>query len=161
MVKSYVLAIKCILTTDGYAWDDEKVILSSLMRACKLVNDRGKTCFPIQCGLLELILFQVGRYFSNRDQPYLMILYQALFLLGYYGLMRVGELTTVDYSDHTVKATNIHMSCNKEKLMVVLYSSKTHDHSNRPQTIKIESPRVYQDHKYKDIFVLSEHYACI
>ena len=62
----------------------------------------------------------------------------ALFALGYYGLMRVGELT---YSTHVVKAANVHMATNKDKLLVVLYSSKTHSVADRPQKIKIISNR--------------------
>ena len=57
-VKSYVLAIKKTLVIDGYKWIDEKILLSSLTRACKLVNDHVRMRFPIQCGLLEIILFE-------------------------------------------------------------------------------------------------------
>ena len=69
---------------------------------------------------------------------YLEIMYSALLALGYYGLMRVGELTL---SPHVVKAANIFLADNKDKILIVLYSSKTHDESNRPQKIKIESNR--------------------
>ena len=88
-VKSYVSAIKKTLVIDGYKWIDEKILLSSLTRACKLVNDHVRTRFPIQCGLLEIMLFEFERIFST--QPYLEKLYKALFALGYYGLMRIGE----------------------------------------------------------------------
>ena len=58
-VKSYVSAIKRILIDDGYQWDDTKILLSSLTRACRIINDKVKTRLPIQCGLLELILFEI------------------------------------------------------------------------------------------------------
>ena len=61
-------------------------------------------------------------------------MYKALFALGYYGLMRVGELTA---SEHVIKARNAHMAINKDKLMIVLYSSKTHLVANRPQKVRI------------------------
>ena len=63
-------------------------------------------------------------------------MYKALFALGYYGLMRVGKLTE---SPHTVKAANIHMATNKKKILIMLYSSKTHGMCDRPQTISITS----------------------
>ena len=135
-VKSYVSAIKKILVDDGYEWEDKKVLLHSLTRACKLVNDKVKTRLPIQCGLLELILGELRRYFYGRNQVYLEILYKALFALGYYGLLRVGELTA---SEHVIKAQNIHVASNKDKILVVLYSSKTHGYESRPQKVKITS----------------------
>ena len=115
-VKSYVSAIKRILVDDGYPWDDQRVLLGSLTKACKIVNDRVHTRLPIQCGLLEVILFEVQRKFS--DQFYLQILYQALFAISYYGMMRIGEVTN---SDHVLKAKNIHAALNKDKILIMLY----------------------------------------
>ena len=120
-IKSYVSAIKKTLVDDGYEWQDNKVLLGSLTRACKLVNDRVKTRLPIQCGLLELLLFEVQKVFAARSQGYLEVLYKALFALGYYGLMRVGELT---YSPHVIKAKDVHMATNRNKLLLILHSSQ-------------------------------------
>ena len=50
--------------------------------------------------------------------------------------MRIGELTQ---SEHAVKAANIHAGTNKNKIMLVLYSSKTHGHDSYPQRIKISA----------------------
>ena len=133
-VKSYVSAIKKILITDGYKWQDSEILLSSLARACKLKNDSVRTRLPIHVSLLEMLLFEIQRIFRKRCQPYLEKLYLALFTLGYYGLMRVGELTQ---SPHVAKARDVHLAINKQKLLVVLYSSKTHSAGNRPQKIKI------------------------
>ena len=60
-VKSYVSAIKKLLVDDGYPWDDQKVLLGSLTKACKIINDRVYTRLPIQCSLLEMILFEVQK----------------------------------------------------------------------------------------------------
>ena len=79
-----------------------------------------------------MILFEVQRIYQK--QWYLEAMYKALFALGYYGLFRVGELT---HSPHTIKARDVHMGMNKDKVLIVLYSSKTHDVSNRPQKVKI------------------------
>ena len=69
-------------------------------------------------------------------QPYLKILYKAIFALAYYGLMRVGE---VSQSLHNLKSLNIHIAENKNKIMCVLYSSKMHSKASRPQEVKISS----------------------
>ena len=110
-------------------------------RACKLVNDRVHTRLEIQCGLLELILFEIHRFFSNSGQEYLNILYKALFALGYYGLLRAGELTL---SQHVVKAANVHITQNKDKMLIIFYSSKTHGLESRPQKIRITATSDYR-----------------
>ena len=133
-VKSYVSAIKRILTDDGYEWNDQKILLNALTKACKLVNDKVQTRLGIQSGLLELILFELDRFFTNKGQTYLNILYKALFALGYYGLLRAGELT---HSEHVIKAGDIYVDVKKKRILIVLYSSKTHSQANRPQKIKI------------------------
>ena len=139
-IRSYVSAIKKVLVNDGYAWRDEKILLTTLTRSCRLVNDKVKMRLPIQSGLLELILFEVIRKFQDK-QPYLKTLYMAIFALGYYGLFRIGELcwTPENPMHHTVKASNIHVATNKEKILAVLYTSKTHGKESFPQKVKITS----------------------
>ena len=63
-------------------------------------------------------------------------MYKAIFCLAYYGLMRVGGLTE---GPHSVKACNVHIGNNKDKILIILYSSKTHDKESHPQEIKITS----------------------
>ena len=63
-------------------------------------------------------------------------LYRALFAISYYGMMRVSEVTM---SDHVAKARDVHCVQNKDKIMVKLYTSKTHNRGTRPQIIKITS----------------------
>ena len=135
-IKSYVSAIKKFLVDDGYPWDDQKVLLGSLTKACKIVNDKVHTRLPIQYGLLELILFEIKRTYQLKGQNYLLTMYQALFALSYYGMMRVCEVTKVVQSNHVIKAEDVHSALNKDKLLLMLYSSKTHDASMRPQKIK-------------------------
>ena len=136
-LKSYFSAIKHILKLDGYQWDDSKVLLSSLVRSCKLINDRVKTRLPIQKGLLEMLLFEVDRMFVIKNQqPYLAIMYKAIFSLAYYGMFRVGELSL---GSHSIKACNVHIGSNKDKILIVLYSSKTHGIESRPQKVKISA----------------------
>ena len=135
-VKSYVSAIKKLLVDDGYPWDDQKVLLGSLTKACRIINDKVYTRLPIQCSLLEMILFELNRIFGQKGQLYLETMYRALFALSYYGLMRISEVTI---SEHVVKAKDAHFALNKDKLLLMLYSSKIHDTGMKPQKIKITS----------------------
>ena len=137
-IKSYVSAIKCILVTDGYNWSDSKILLTTLVRSCRLVNDTVQTRLPIRIGLLEIILREIECMFST--QYYLEMLYKNIFILGYYGLLRIGELVS---GNHTIKARDVHVAQNKDKIMLILYTSKTHGRESRPQKIKISANKHY------------------
>ena len=134
-IKSYLSGIKDTLSEDGYEWKNQKFLLNALTRACKLQNDRVKNRFPIQIGLLNLILTEVSNIFNNdvKQQPYLEKLYQCIFSLAYYGLLRISEIAGI----HAVRAGDLHVARNKEKIMIVLYTSKTHGRGSEPQEIKI------------------------
>ena len=140
-VRSYMSAIKRILVDDGYMWNDQKLLLSSLTRACKLINDRVRTRLPIQLGLLELLLFEVQRYFKGK-QPYLENMYLALFSICYYGLLGVGEVCN---GPHVIKVMNVHTGINKNKILLLLYSSKTHDSGGYLQEIRITTNENYNN----------------
>ena len=131
-LKSYCSAIKKILHDDGYELDMNKLVLNSITKACSLVNDRLKVHLPIYCNLLEVLLFELERLFNK--QYYLEILYKTILLLGYYGMLRIGE---VCHSKHSIKTKNVNIGQNKNKILLILYSSKTHDVESHPQHVKI------------------------
>ena len=133
-IKCYFAAIKHILRTDGYAWDDGKAMLSTITKSCKLLNDRIMVGLPIRKRLLEIILFEMQRHFAM--QPYLETLYSALFAICYYGMFRIGE---VALSTHAMKAVDVHIASNKDKILIVLHTSKTHGRESWPQKIKIKA----------------------
>ena len=133
-LKSYFSAIKATLQDDGYPWNSEKVVLGTLTKACRLVNDTFVPRFAICKNLLEMILFELERIYSN--QPFLECLYQTILLVAYYGMFRVGEIAS---GTHPVKAKDVHIAKNKNKILFVLYSSKTHNKGMKPQKIKISS----------------------
>ena len=134
MLRSYLLAIKTTLVDDNYDWDDNKILTNTLTRACWMLNDKVMIRLLIHKNLLELIIFELQRLMDS--QPFLLIMYKTFFLLAYYGLFRVGELAK---GTHSLKAANVHIAQNKDKLLFILYSSKTHNVSNRPQKIKIST----------------------
>ena len=142
-LKSYYSAIKAVLRDDGYVINDSKVLITSLAKACRLINDKVRTRLPIRKPLFEMLLFEVEQIYSE-SQPYLEILYKTIIILGYYGMFRIGELTS---GSHPVKAKDVHIGHNKDKLLFVLYTSKTHGWESRPQKIKITAV----NHKNKGI----------
>ena len=93
-----------------------------------------KVRFPIQKGVLRLLLDQIGTKFAN--QPYLEVLYSAMFSTAYYGLFRVGDIC---HGTHTILAKNVHIAQNKNKMLIYLESSKTHSKANQPQIVKISA----------------------
>ena len=83
-IRSYISAIKSVLRDDDYELNEDKYLLSSLTKACKLKNDTFRTRLPIQKGLLMILLRKIDQLFDQ--QPYLLTLYRALFLRAYFGL---------------------------------------------------------------------------
>ena len=84
MVKCYISAIKAILKEDGFEISQDQYLLSSLVRACKLQNDQIKPRLPIKKGLLSIILHQIEKHYWAVNQPYLLVLYKAVFSTMYF-----------------------------------------------------------------------------
>ena len=121
-IKSYVSAIRAVLKRLSIHICKNNEVLATLIRTCRLKNDVIQTRLPIRRGLLEGLIKSISKCFKS-PQPYLVILYKALMATAYFGLFRVGELTE---SEHVVKARDVHIALNKDKLMFILHTSKTH-----------------------------------
>ena len=90
------------------------------------------TRLPIRKGLLKLLVQTIEQsLFAN--QPYLALLYKTIKVTAYF---RIGDLTS---GPHAVKAKDVRISKNKNKLMFILRTLKTHWNSDQPQIIKINS----------------------
>ena len=151
-VKSYVSAIKHMLTAVDYKCDDEKILLNALIGVCKNENDTAPNRLPIQRSLLEQILFEVERKYSvEHQQPYLECLFKTVFIFMYYGLLRISEVAQT-IAKHALKAKDVHFADHKEKILLVLHSSKTHGKESRPQKIKISATvntySIWSKHKH-------------
>ena len=133
-VNSYISAIKTVLREDNVRIAEDRFLLSSLTKACKFRNNTATVRFPVHKQLLDTILNKLdSMYLSDiRNQSYLNILYQAMLATAYYGLFRVGEIAL---SPHVIQARDVHLGENKEKLLFILRSSKTH--SGALQSVKI------------------------
>ena len=136
MVRTYLSAINAGLAEIGVKPNYDQYLIASLVRACKIRNDKVITRLPIKNGFLELILDELEKWSNEENQPYLKILYSVVFLAAYYGLLRVGE---VAQGPHVILAENSLIGTNKKKLLFVLRSSKTHTEGNNPQIIKISN----------------------
>ena len=153
-IKSYVSAIKSVLRSEGYQWNDDLVLLNSLTRACHMINDQVYQRLPIKKGMLELLLFEVERMFSQ--SKYNEVLYKAIFLMAFYRLMRMSEIAaeTGEFSmNHAVMAADVYVGMNKPKILVLLYSSKTHGSGSQPQEIKIYGIKCLQGQGWKCAFL--------
>ena len=133
-IRSYISAIKAVLKTDGHDLNEDVYLLKSLTRACRWRNKKITNRLPIRKNLLKLMLLNLSELFHK--QPYLECLYKTLFTTAYFGLFRVGELTQ---SEHVMKASDVHIGINKNKLKFVLHSSKTHWWDDKLQVIKINA----------------------
>ena len=120
-VKSYISGIKCVLRENGIEINKNRFLLASLTRACIKVNDHIRARFPIKCGFLNMLLRKVRDFYAL--QPYLEKLFSAIFDAGYFGLLRIGEVTL---SPHAILAKDVHIGENKNKILFILRSSKTH-----------------------------------
>ena len=69
-------------------------------------------------------------------QPYLATLYTAFFTTMYFGMFRIGELVA---SQHVIKVKDVQLAGNKNKIMFILRTSKTHGLEAKPQHVKITS----------------------
>ena len=137
-VKCYISAIKSVLRDDNIQVDEDKILLSSLTRACRLKNDTLYSRLPIQKGMLRILLKSIFNLFFNQGQTYLAHLYTALFSTTYYSLFRVGEVTS---GSHPIKVVDVHVGQNKQKILFILRTSKTHNKGDKPQKVKISSSK--------------------
>ena len=138
-VRSYVSAIRSVLLEDGATLCENKFLLASLTRACKFVNDRVRTRLPINKEMLNVLIQEVEHHFMNQNQVYLATMYKAIFATAYYGLFRIGELAS---GMHPILAKDVHIGVNKDKLLFLLRTSKTHWRDQKPQTVKINSSKL-------------------
>ena len=114
-IRSYVSAIRAILLEDNYELNDNKSLISSLTRACRLHFDRVQLRLPIHQKLLNTLLHKVEILYDQ--QPYLSVLYRAIMSTAYFGMFRIGELTS---GNHPVLAQDVHVGDNKNKMLFVL-----------------------------------------
>ena len=154
-IKSYISAIRSVLKEDNVEMSENRFLLTSLTRACRYINNKVRLRLPISKAMLKIMLDETDKYFlEENNQPFLGILYKSLFSTAYHGLFRVGELTS---GSHPVKAHDVHIGENKNKMLFVLRSSKTHWKDEKPQTIKITGREDLNDDKYCPFNILRSY----
>lgn len=130
-LKTYLSAIKKILTTEGESLDKlDNVALASIIKSCKYRNNEVVHRMPINYYMLLSLLDIADKFYDQ--QPYLATLYKAMFSAAYNGLLRVGEMTK---SQHAILAQDVLIGRNKRKIQFILRTSKTHGLGDPPQII--------------------------
>ena len=112
---------------------EDYFLIRALTRVCRLSVDKVSTRLPIYKYMLLILIKQIKMEFDQ--QYYLSVLYRTILVTAYYSLFRIGELTK---GDHPVKAVDVHIAANKDKMMFILRTSKTHGEYSEPQVIKID-----------------------
>ena len=154
-IKSYVSAVKAVLANEGIELNENRYLLNSLTRACKLKNDRIRTKLTLHKDMTHLIIGKVDTYFNDAGQPYLATLYKALFITAYYGLFRVSKITD---GPHAIKAVDMHLGENKDKLFFILRTSKMHGRGSKPQQVKIAAhPHSRKNSSHCPFHLISEY----
>lgn len=144
-VKSYLSGISSMLKKDGISINTRSARLRALIKACKYKNDRVIQRMPIKENMLVRIIRQVDLMFH--DQPYLSCLYRCMLGMGYFGMLRVGEMAK---GDHPILAWDVHLSHEKKKVQIILRTSKTHGLGDQPQYVFFDThdswTRLYNCH---------------
>ena len=138
-IKCYISAIKAILKENSISLSEDRYLLSSMTRACKITNDKAIIRLPIHKALLQVLVRGVTCKYMNDSrvqQPYLEVLYKAMFTTAYFGMFRVGEIS---HGSHVIKAKDMHIANNKPKILFVLHTLKTHGRGDKPQMVKIQA----------------------
>lgn len=141
-IKTYISGIRQVLLLDGVKFSDRSFELKAIIRASKLVNNRINVRMPITKPILTAVLKQLDIRYDQ--QPYLLAMYRAMMVAAYYGMLRVGEITS---GTHALKAQHVirtrRKTGHKYVLGIRLYlrSSKTHGIGDYPQSVDIRADK--------------------
>lgn len=114
-IKTYLSGIKFMLGLDGVEINTRTARLRALIKACKYKNDRVIHRMPISESLLVKLIRQVDHIFSS--QPYSSKLYKCMLVLGFYGMLRVGEMAS---GEHPILARDVHFNHHEKKVQIIL-----------------------------------------
>ena len=69
-VCSYVSVICTVLQDDGIKMDEDWYLITSLTKACRLINDQVQVHLPIHKGMLNCLITQIKSDFTQEGQPF-------------------------------------------------------------------------------------------
>lgn len=150
-IESYLSGIKYMLGKDGIEINTRTARLRSLIKACKYKNDQVVHRMPISEHLLVKLIQRVDEIFAS--QPYLCKLYRCMLVMGFYGMLRVGEMAT---GEHPILARDVHLNHRLKKVQIILRTSKTHGRGDQPQYVKFmdDDARVYLNNRKLSPFLI-------
>ena len=134
-----------------------QVTLTSLLKPTKYTaQPSNQVRLPIQWGLVKLLADQIDiEFLAKRTQPYLNVMRKAILMMGYFGLLRIGEMT-IGESNRTICFSDVNFEHNRWKILILLRSSKMHTTTSKPQSMKIEHISGY-DNKYCPCKIICDH----
>lgn len=133
-IETYLSGIKYMLGKDGIQINTRTTRLRALIKACKYKNDRVIQRMPITETLLVKLIKEIDLIFQY--QPYLARLYRCMMVLGFYGMLRVGEMAS---GEHPILARDVHLNQKLKKVQIILRTSKTHGLGDQPQYVKFDT----------------------
>lgn len=133
-VETYLSGIKYMLNKDGIQINTRTARLRSMIKACKYKNDYVIHRMPISETLLVKLIKELDRLFHF--QPFLCKLYRCMMVLGFYGMLWVGEMAS---GDHPILARDVHFNHRLKKVQIILHTSKTHGLGDQPQYVKFDT----------------------
>lgn len=128
-------------------------IVAKVVEGMRRTSEKNDTRFPITPYILQRIVFTLSYICLNSFE---LKLFKATYILAFWGLFRVGELTVSPskgmLATHTLLNTDVYFKSDTEKLVINLRSSKT-DQFNKGSTIVIPKSIGYimRGHQYEGI----------
>ena len=135
-IKSYICALKAVLRSVGINLKTNSYLLGSLVKACQYQNDRVRMRLPIHKFMVNMLIEEAIKVYTEKNQPYLAILYALIFSTAYYGLLHIGKIAA---GSHPILATDVQIGTNKKKFMLILRTLKTHWKNKKMQIIRIKA----------------------
>ena len=90
-----------------------------------------------------MLLNAANKHFLGKGQLYLALLYQAILLTAYFGMLRISEVTK---GTHPILARDVQIGVNK-KFLFILRTSKTHGLEAPPRLVKISKTKSNNKHR--------------
>lgn len=153
-ISSYMSGIRYMLRHDGIQVSNMSCKLASIIRACKVANDVVSVRRPIRKKLLKLVITAVEKRFLEKGQVFLSKLYKAMLVAGYYGYLRIGEMTK---SKHNIAGRDMCIALNKNKAILLIRSSKTQKGGTIPTKVEIMPDVEDLGSRYSPVQILQEY----
>ena len=125
---SRLSALKYINNLHGHSDTSKQFLVQRILQGCKLSSDNTDKRKPITKSILKRMIQSLSSIF---DTQYNRLLFKTMFIISFYALFRVSEITKTQHSNHTMLHPDVHFKQSHgqiNEIELVLYHSK-HTHS--------------------------------